>query len=176
MNPPIPEKYSVCVASQRKYLSFMDYEFIDEIKSIQLLNEANEKFNGVNSIKEFIDNPYAASEYLRCYLLSLSPFTLYLDSDVEIVQTVREPSLPQFNENPAMEFYESTGMHNVGVIWNGNRTDVFEELCRYWFAQNQVQSIMGSIGKSAKENNFIRYSPSWFNHHLFTTHKSHGEK
>jgi hypothetical protein len=144
----------------------MDYEFIDEIKAIQLLTQANDEFNGVNSIEEFMNDPYAASEYIRCYLLSLDPFTLYLDSDVEIVPPISEI----FNEKPGMEFCKSTGYHNIGVIWNGNRTDIFKDLCKYWFTQKQVRHIIGSIGTAAKANDFIQYKPSWFIHYMYITY------
>jgi hypothetical protein len=160
-------RYDACVKSQRAWLD-MEYECIDNIRAIQLLTEANDKYGGVNSVDEIMEKPYIAPDYIRCYALSLQPEILYCDSDVEIFDIP-----PDFRERPGMEFHPHTELHNTGIIWNGNRPDIFGELCRYWFTQKQVQYFYGSMAKAAKDNNFDRYeatgsvAPAWFRHYMY---------
>jgi len=163
--------YERCVLSQRRHLSTMEYECIDDIKAVAMLNEANEKYHGVNSIEEYMSKPYATPDYLRAYALSLEPQVLYCDSDVELYN---EPD--RLDEKPAMEYHENTDLYNPGIVWNGFETEIFDEFCRYWFRQKEVQLLYGALGKVAKDNNFHRYEfmAPWYKHYMYGLASQHG--
>ena len=154
-------RYDRCVKSQLKWFD-MEHEVIDDIKAIQLLTEANDKYGGVNSIEDFMKKPYVTPDYIRCFILSQQPYILYCDSDVEIFDIP-----PRLLDNPGMEFHTNTELYNTGIIWNGSRPDIFDALCAYWFPQAQVQYFYGSMAKTAKDNHFTKYTPDWFKHYMY---------
>jgi hypothetical protein len=162
----IPENYAACLKSQSDIVR----EMIDEIRARQILEMANERYHGVNSIAQFMENPYAAADYVRMYLMSIEPHTLYLDCDVEIVA-----QLPALGDAAAMEYHENTAMYNPGLVWNGNRIDLFDEFCEYWFTQSQVRILYSAAGKLASDHDFMKLL-GFYRHYMYTVYKgeSHG--
>ena len=162
-NHPIPQKYQRSIDTQRKYFAGYEYEMIDKIQSVRLLTQANDLYDGVNTVDEYINMPIPGSDYLRMYLLSLYPDCLYIDCDVEIIAPP-----PEFGAAPAIEHIRHTDFFNNGIMYNADRCDLFGAFCKYWFGQKQLHYLYASVNKFGHDNQCDKLSPEWYNHYMYT--------
>jgi len=143
--------YRRCIESQLEAFPDYTHELIDDEKALLLLQSANKLYDGVNTVDEYMKLPFITPDYLRCFFLSLNSDTLYCDCDVFMENKGFPPLSP---DQPAMERIAHTKIYNSGIIWNGARTDIFDEASRYWFGQKGIAFINGAMNKLAVQNDF----------------------
>ncbi len=146
--------------AEKKYINDDRISYLSVENTIQEIMDEGEPYRKYWNIIKNESLPFLASDLIRFWYLSKVPFTLYLDTDIELLKTMEKPQEPIICK---LDYF---------LIYNHDRTDIFKTfLDKYVKHTTDFFNVNNFYKYMTVENYHELRSISTFDDSFYTHHK-----